>query len=129
MDERWRDVPGLDGRYQVSNHGGVRRPVGIGFRMMRVYADRNGYRTFHPCLEGKKSYTVRLHRAMWEAFIGPIPPDHQLLHRDGDKDHNHLLRKLNRKTGAPERDRCNPTANNTNSKVPNVALSTQGTSC
>lgn len=78
MQERWKDIPGFGGKYQISNfgnvgswavpgHEGVRRGER---RLLRPDQHQNGYlwaTLFH------KGRTVRrpVHRLVLEAFVGP----------------------------------------------------------
>lgn len=86
--EIWKDIPGYDGKYQVSNYGRVRS---TGFdkwhpgRILKLSKVKKGY--LRACLLGK-FYLV--HRLVWEAFNGPIPAGMQVNHIDEDKTNNRL---------------------------------------
>lgn len=92
MREEWRSCPGLQGIYEVSSLGNVRRTV---FdrrtkrgRNLSPATNRKGYH--HVCLsmpDGMK--TKWIHRLVCEAFHGPPPtPKHQAAHRDDIKGNN-----------------------------------------
>src|SRR5690606_12792762 len=98
--EVWKDIKGLEGRYQVSDHGRVRSldretPVngGIRFskgRMLNTRLDRYGYSKISFTLgKGKKRHST-IHRLVASAFI-PNPNNlPQVNHKDGDKTNNHV---------------------------------------
>ena len=94
--EEWKDIPGFEGTYQVSNEGRVRsvdRTItninGKVFhykgKIMKLSFHRLGYinATF-----GKKKYYV--HRLVWLAFNGDIPEGMEINHKDECKSNNVL---------------------------------------
>lgn len=101
MTELWRDIPGYEGHYQVSNHGNVRSTPGKvtyspfhGFRKWkcRVLKPKNRLgRDYHVTLwrDGKpKSFYI--HRLVGLAFI-PNPYNKPTInHKDGDPHNNHV---------------------------------------
>lgn len=89
----WRDIPGWEGLYAVSNDGQVRslprrrRPYE---RLLSPARER-----LHPYLyvtlwRGKTAHHRRVHRLVLEAFVGPRPPGQCGLHADDDPDNNDL---------------------------------------
>lgn len=97
--EEWRTMVGWEGRYEVSNQGRVRslfRPKrpGQGGRdcpamIRRLQLNRYGYPVVF--LNGNgKPVLKSVHRAVVEAFIGPIPNGMVVNHRDGLKTNNHI---------------------------------------
>jgi len=93
--EEWRVVPGSDGYYSVSNHGRVRsEPVNSGKvgrqrgRVLKSHRDTKGYLQFSLCLPGGCQRTMKVHRAVALAFLGPRPHKAQINHISGDKDDN-----------------------------------------
>ena len=99
--EVWRDIPGYEGHYQVSDHGRVRsldRKVpnkGYGGTMLRrgrvlsMVADHKGYLLVRIFLKGVRK-RARVHRLVLEAFIGPCPDGMECCHNDGDPSNNHI---------------------------------------
>lgn len=98
--EEWRDVPGFEGRYQVSSigrikslarqepavsHGkpGVRR---ISERILSLKKMPN--RALRVCLGAGREFYV--HRLVAAAFIGPAPDGAQVCHYDGNPANNCL---------------------------------------
>ena len=75
MNEEWKDIPELDGDYQISNMGQVRRSkISIGSGSHKTYVgkilktelDINGYERFR---RQPKHLRFRVHRLVAEAFI------------------------------------------------------------
>lgn len=77
----------LDGAYEVSDGGEVRRIAGgkgsVTGRVLRQY-DKDGYKVVSLSVGGlPRRYYV--HRLVALAFIGPCPQDHIVNHIDGDR--------------------------------------------
>lgn len=81
MEEIWKDIPGYEGLYQVSNMGKVKSlhygkeyilspGVGGRYNYLFVILSKNAKRT--------KKY---IHIAMWESFNGPIPKGYDVHHK------------------------------------------------
>ena len=85
--EKWCDVIGFEGLYQVSDQGNVRRRIGIGFHELSLWMDKQGFWTCRPSKEGKAGIKM-VHRLMYESFVGPIPKGFNVIHRNGDKTKN-----------------------------------------
>ncbi len=90
--EEWRPVPGAEGLYSVSSFGRVRsEPVRTSHvgkqrgRILTCYSDRKGYPQFKICLPGSRSKTVKVHRIVALAFLGPRPVGAQINHKSGNK--------------------------------------------
>lgn len=97
--EKWRDVPGYEGLYQVSNMGRVKS-------LNRIVKGRSGYpkpilgkilktalRKGYPFVRlssDNQAKMFSIHRLVWEAFNGPIPPGMQVNHINEDKADNRL---------------------------------------
>lgn len=93
-NEEWRDVPGYEGWYLISDSGRVMRvrsgnrtrPGHIlsthqaNRRYSRVKLTRNGIR---------KEYLV--HRLVAAAFIGPCPEGYEVNHKNGDSHDNRVF--------------------------------------
>jgi hypothetical protein len=91
MTENWKAAVGYEGRYEVSDLGGIRRPLDAPSRAGRERkptVDRNGYwRVGLHHIDG----TVRIwmwHRVVIEAFLGPAPKGWFVNHIDGNKANN-----------------------------------------
>jgi hypothetical protein len=93
--EEWRPIPGADGFYSASSFGRIRsepkNPEKVGKkygRVLRPSADRKGYLWFRICLPGEKPRSVKVHRMVMLAFVGPVPSECEVNHKDGDKTNN-----------------------------------------
>jgi hypothetical protein len=86
--EEWRDIKGHEGRYLVSNCGRVKntdyRHTGQE-SLMTIQITNFGY-----CHVHLRPKTGRVHRLVWEAFIGKIPTGMEINHKDGNKQNNHI---------------------------------------
>jgi len=97
----WRDIPGWEGWYQVSNTGLVRSvDRTITSRRGYTYVCKGSIRKLVPCSKyGHLSVQLRrngavlgmsVHRAVLAAFVGPCPPGMECCHNDGDPTNNHV---------------------------------------
>lgn len=97
--ESWKSV-GIDGgrysdRYQVSDCGRVRSHPGArvkGSKSGRVLSQSfgsKGYRQVNLCKDNRQ-HSVKVHRLVAAAFLGPKPDGLQVNHIDGDKNNNHV---------------------------------------
>ena len=92
MQELWKDVPGYDGHYQVSNRGHVRRARksrthGPGMRKLHFL---RGYARVILCHCGQRKLH-QVHRLVLEAFVGPAPKDYyHANHKNGIRSDNSL---------------------------------------
>lgn len=68
--EEWRPVPGFEGQYEISSHARF-RSVRTG-HILSQWTHYRGHKRITLRANGK-SRMVQTHRAMYEAFIGPIP--------------------------------------------------------
>src|SRR3990167_2701764 len=100
ITEQWRNIPGYEGIYEVSNLGRVRS-----IRRMILAKNRWGQeatREFSSCIlkqqpqgdgryltvflrKNKNTIQFLVHRLVASAFMGPCPIDKQVNHSDGDK--------------------------------------------
>ena len=90
--EEWRDIPGYDGLYQVSNLGRVKslnyKRTG---KEQLLTATRNHNRYYFVRLQKDKIRPHHfVHRLVWEAFNGPIPEGMQINHLNEDITDNRL---------------------------------------
>src|SRR5688572_4423933 len=91
----WKDVPGYEGYYQVSNNGLVKRVKATLQRpadsLVINYRQNTGY--IYVYLQrghGAKRVHCRVHRLVMMAFRGECPPGMHVNHIDGDKANNHI---------------------------------------
>jgi predicted XRE-type DNA-binding protein len=102
MKETWKEIPGYEGHYEVSDHGRVRsleRKVwkkvnGWGLhpvrgKVLRPTKQASGYSYLRLSKDGRvRRFAV--HRLVLMAFVGPCPEDHEACHRDGDPTNDSL---------------------------------------
>jgi DNA-binding phage protein len=104
--EVWKDVAGVVG-YQVSNLGRVRsRRLPDVWLIIKGSADCRGY--MRVCIPyPDKPRTVKVHRLVLMAFVGPSPASTETCHEDGNPANNRLtnLRWGTRKDNARDRRR------------------------
>lgn len=103
MAERWEDIEGYEGMYQVSNHGRVRsldrmvkrRMNGKEFMVnrsgsiMSLSPRPNGYLRIELNKNGKRE-TFSVHRLVALHFIANSQNKREVNHIDGDKENNHV---------------------------------------
>lgn len=91
--EVWKDIPGYESFYQVSDLGRVKsltRKVyrGAGFYLCQERILKpalvKGYPAVALAKDGK-SRTMRVHILVMLAFVGPCPEGQEVLHRHGDR--------------------------------------------
>ena len=90
--EEWLPIPGAQGLYSVSSVGRVRsEPIQTSSRgrrrgrVLKCPPDSKGYPQFRMCLRDGRKKTMKVHRAVALAFLGPRPDGHQINHKSGDK--------------------------------------------
>jgi len=92
--EIWKDIPGYEGLYQVSNYGqvkSIREKDSLGrrraTRILKPQTNKKGY--LHLALSKGDTYKHYLvHRLVAEAFIGERPNDCEVNHIDENKANN-----------------------------------------
>lgn len=85
MKEIWKDIPGCEGLYQVSNFGRVKRNN----KTIKPCLLKNGYFVFNISLNNKEA-TAYVHRCVAQAFVPNLDNKGQVNHIDGDKTNNHV---------------------------------------
>lgn len=78
-NEIWKDIPGWEGAYQVSNQGRVRNRKGL------VLKPRVQWTGYDCAVLWRSNVPSRyyVHRLVCAAFIGPRPDNHDVNHIDG----------------------------------------------
>jgi hypothetical protein len=113
LDEVWKDIPGWEGLYQVSNKGRIRS---IRVRVTKPY-DARGYKVA-TLRSGERLERAGVHRFVALAFLPNPDRKEQVNHKNGDRSDNsvenlewvtcqennlHRCRVLNGGGGRPER--------------------------
>jgi hypothetical protein len=95
VHETWKEVPGTNGFYEVSDLGAVRSwKLQQGGRastphpLRGTLTTRSGYPTFKI---GRTGGTKLVHQAVLEAFVGPRPEGHVTRHLNDIKTDNRLV--------------------------------------
>lgn len=89
VEEEWREVPGYEGRYEVSSMGRVRSWHSLARRgydfpkPLAIQTDKAGYK--RTAFAGKHHY---LHRLVALAWLGPIPEGHEVHHSNKNRGDN-----------------------------------------
>ncbi len=86
MQEEWRPIAEFPA-YEISNLGHVRNSA-TGLIRRPTFAGQ-GYAAINFKIEGRTASRY-IHRMMWIAFRGEIPPGHQIDHINGDRTGNTL---------------------------------------
>lgn len=89
MNEQWRDVPGWEGRYRVSDQG---RVLSLSWRntgKARVLDPRRPSASGYPCVN-LAGVPVPIHGLVLAAFVGPRPSGMEACHANDDKRDNRL---------------------------------------
>lgn len=87
-----QDVLGYEGYYAAAEDGSIYRvKTREGKPICRMVAMRikNGYAVAHLCMNAVRK-DVLAHRAVWQAFNGPIPDGLQINHKNGVRHDNRL---------------------------------------
>lgn len=98
MTENWKDIPGYEGRYQVSDLGRVRsvdrrvRLVAHGIETTRLARGQmlrpGGRQSGHLTVALGRGNSQSVHVLVMLAFEGPCPDGHEVLHEDHDPTNN-----------------------------------------
>lgn len=81
--EEFRDIPGYEGMYEVSNLGRVRRDG----KILKPSKNKKGYLQVSLCKNGTKK-NARIHRLVAQSFISNPQNLPQINHKDEDKTNN-----------------------------------------
>src|ERR1700692_1021908 len=87
MAEKWRDIAGYDGVYQVSDQGQVRNSQTS--RILQPVKMKNG-RLYVTLSSSGFQRKCTVHSLVASAFLGDCPPNHEITHSDGDYTHNEV---------------------------------------
>ena len=96
--EEWKDIPGYEGYYQVSNKGRLRslkrvvkksdgKTQTVPERYMKPKPDKKGYSIVGVSKNANKKY-LKLHRVVAQSFIPNTHNKPQVNHLDGNKQNN-----------------------------------------
>lgn len=95
IKEKWKDVIGYEGKYQVSNYGQVKSLASIDvngkLRRGKLMAPQDTARYPKVVFKRGKPTMKYIHRLVLEAFSGPCPPNCEARHLDGNRLNNSLI--------------------------------------
>lgn len=89
--ERWKDIAGWEGVYQISNHGRLKS-----FKKDKdgnILSNKNStgrYFSVVLCSQDRKSFSTRIHRLVAEYFIPNPLNKKEVNHKDSNKQNNHV---------------------------------------
>lgn len=84
MESRTIDIGGLN--YVIFEDGSIKKRRGKG--MIKLFPDKDGYLKASVTANYKTENRM-VHRLVYEAFVGPIPPGLTVDHKDNNKLNNH----------------------------------------
>jgi hypothetical protein len=87
MNKEWKEVPGYEGIYEVSDAGDIRSIKGFGYKDRKISKHRNGYLQIM-LHRNKVSINHMVHRLVMSAFVGPS--ELAVDHINGEKTDNRL---------------------------------------
>lgn len=93
MKERWKPIKGFEGRYEVSDRGRVRslpRYYSPKLNYLRPKLEKDGYLEVTLCCKDRKRHYLKVHRLVYQAFVGPLDPNLQVNHENGRKNDNRV---------------------------------------
>ncbi len=92
MDEKWKDIPGYKGLYQVSNLGRVKSFIhwnGTNIRILKPGQDTHGYLVVNLYRQKKRRFTY-IHKMVLETFVGLCPKGMECRHLNDNCRDNRL---------------------------------------
>lgn len=91
VKEIWKKIKKLP--YEISNYGKIRRAESYNStyvgKVLKQSLDRDGYLKVILYKNGKMK-TIKIHRLVAEAFLGPCPDGKEVNHIDGNKENPHV---------------------------------------
>lgn len=85
--EEWRDIPGYEGYYQVSNIGRIKRISTD--HILKPWCSKRGVKSVNLC-KMNTCRTTRVHVIVASTFIGEKPKGMEICHNNGDCTDNRL---------------------------------------
>lgn len=89
MKEIWKNIDGYDGKYMISSLGRVKSLLFGKEKILKPKTDKDGYKLIN-LYKDKKSYTLKIHRLVCEAFIPNPDNKPQVDHINTIRDDNRI---------------------------------------
>ena len=89
MEEKFKDIKGFEGMYKIGNRGTL-LSFASGKWMARSNVNKNGWYFTVVLRKDGQNHTFRIHRLVYEHFVGEIPKGHKwhIHHKDHNKQNN-----------------------------------------
>lgn len=87
MKEIWRNIPGFE-RYEASDLGRIRSAQSG--QVLKPHYFKGKYASYNLYDSNKKAHCIRGYRAVYTAFIGPVPDGCELDHIDNNTKNDRL---------------------------------------
>lgn len=113
----WKDIPGFEGFYQVSNIGKIKSLARVVMRkngskctvkerILKTRLNNRGYEIVTLCIDCNFTHHT-VHKLVALAFYGERPTGHEIAHFDGVRNNNKVenIRYATKKDNAGDRDR------------------------
>lgn len=84
---RWKDIPGYEGQYRVSEYGDIVGPRG---KLLRPYRSNSAGREIVSLYKNGQRERWLIYRVVLTAFVGPCPDGMEGCHNDGNVRNNHV---------------------------------------
>ena len=88
--EDFREIKGFEGLYMIGNRGTLLSNRGKCWRIMSMVNKNGWYFTINLKDKDGKRHTKRIHRLVYEAFVGSIPAGYHVHHKDGNMQNNRV---------------------------------------
>lgn len=88
--EDFREIKGFEGLYMIGDRGTILSNRRGCWRIMSMTNKTGWYLTLRLKDKSGKVYTKRLHRLVYETFVGDIPDNYHIHHKDGDMQNNRV---------------------------------------
>lgn len=83
---QWHDIEGYEGLYQISEEGDI-RSIKYSPRLVEAPANEQGYKVANLSRKGKMR-RHKVHRLLYESFVGKIPEGYVVHHLDRNRQNN-----------------------------------------
>lgn len=91
MNEKWKDVKGFENVYMISSYGRLASIRNGNFYVLSIVNSKGGYLSV-VLVKDKVRRSIRIHRLVYETFIGEIPKDrkYHIHHINHNKQDNRI---------------------------------------